>query len=459
VAYTLKITDGSTTVDLTGTDGYQVVGEWAPQIATRRKSKMGGRSPYNDVEEQMTIVIKGTSTANALSKLATLSELMDQAQSFGRGGNGTAVQLEYLSAGSSASSVQAVILGPAGDGPMIELAGDFSETEVGGGKYIRRVYLTFLRRGLWLGATEAKSSSESNNNPTKVATSSFSNTADILNPLDIKIKVNRVSGSAVQANAYVLLQNGIDKIYKVEAEDLSTLSSGGTFSTPAETDASGLELLRYTFTGSGQTGEAYDPSPALDATSGTMAFFCSADNNTGADLILQMQMRGVGSNEVTGPRIVVPSGNNVPHIYPLGILSVQPAIDYIELNLNAADATEDVNGTFDLDYLCGVVIDENAHIVQLTNILEEDTDVDLHFEHRLDSHLSPLVYETDSGSATKTNYPPYQGIASVHMTGSSVYAILMGIDEGGSYVIEDGSGGHADITLTATKTEGYLTPP
>jgi hypothetical protein len=68
VAYTLKITDGSTTVDLTGTDGYQVVGEWAPQIATRRKSKMGGRSPYNDVEEQMTIVIKGTSTANALSK-------------------------------------------------------------------------------------------------------------------------------------------------------------------------------------------------------------------------------------------------------------------------------------------------------------------------------------------------------------------------------------------------------
>ncbi len=461
MAAILRISDGTTTLNLIGdTDGYKLIYKsWAPKRAHYNPGLMGG-SPFGEVDENpIAIAISGTSTSQVLSRYDALSNLLYKAEIWGTSGQGDAVKLQYLPEGSALGSpVEAVIVSPASRRDIIVPPPNFTDATYGG-RLLSPVVLNLRRRGLWLGTTEAISSVADLLNPFKYGIGPFTDAADIAVPYDIKIKVNRSSGHAAYTDVFALFQNEADKLYLIEGEDLSLSATGGAWTTPANTAASGDNVARYTFSGSTQTGEAGDSSPGIDSNATTMAFFCVADNDTGSDLILQMQMRGVGTNLVSGRRTIIDSGNTSPQIYNLGILATQSPIDYIELNLNAADGTESVSGTLDIDYLCGIVIDSNSHIIRFIDVLDEDTDVDLYIEHRQDDALVPLVYETTSGSGTKTNYPSYEGSASIFMNGLYVIALVFGVDRAGEYLIDNGSGTvPAGITVTATKTLAYLTP-
>ena len=465
MAMVLQISDGSVTVDFTGSN-YKVLSRgWAPQRAQRRRGLMGG-SPYTDVAETLRIQVKGTTQADCLAQLDKLSDLLEQAELWNEGGSVDDVYIQYAPDGSSLGAAStAIIKGPAQGRPMLTMPNNF-EFHLQGGRNVLGlisdpIILTFVRLGEWLGATEAKSSSESTDNPAKLAAATYTTATSIAVPHDIKIKFNRASGTDPNDEIYALIQNKADKLYLVEAEDLTYSASGGSwtvggFSIAA---ASGGKVGRYTFSGALQSGEATDSSPGIDSSARTMAFYCVADNDTGSDLVFQMQMRcgGSGGLTVTGRRVVIDSANSSPQPYHLGTITVPAAIAEIEFNLNAVGSGS-VSGTVDIDHICGIVLDSNAHIIKLNDALDDNTDVDIYLEHRADSDLSAFVYETNSGSGTAVNYPSYEGNPGVYMSGGSVHALVFGNTDTTAWVIEDGSGGKADLTLTATQTLAYLTP-
>ena len=99
---TLKITDGTTTADLTDQTNYQLVdGGWAPSVAPLRKSTLGGSGPYEDVIEEIVVNVHGTTAATCLANLAKLSQLLDQAERWSRGENISPVKLQCQPWGSS----------------------------------------------------------------------------------------------------------------------------------------------------------------------------------------------------------------------------------------------------------------------------------------------------------------------------------------------------------------------
>src|SRR3990170_3534484 len=95
----LVITDGTTTVTIAdgagGATNYKFAyGTWAPAVAPLRRSQLGGRGPYGDVIEEMQLHITGSTVPNALANLATLAQLLDQAERWSRGENVSAVLIK-----------------------------------------------------------------------------------------------------------------------------------------------------------------------------------------------------------------------------------------------------------------------------------------------------------------------------------------------------------------------------
>ena len=108
----LQLTDGTRTASLKGSD-FQVMEEgWAPKVAGRRRSTLGGGGPYADVVEDIWVHVLGTSVDDALENLALLTELLDQAERWKAGEPVAAVRLQYQPDG-AAALVECVILGMA----------------------------------------------------------------------------------------------------------------------------------------------------------------------------------------------------------------------------------------------------------------------------------------------------------------------------------------------------------
>src|SRR5512139_3583418 len=120
----LAVSDGTTTCTIAdgagGATSYRLkYGGWAPEVAPLRKSTLGGRGPYAEVIETLTLNIHGSSAADAYAKLQTLNTLLDQAERHARGEQVTAVVLKYspdsATVSSSASPLQARIVGRAAE--------------------------------------------------------------------------------------------------------------------------------------------------------------------------------------------------------------------------------------------------------------------------------------------------------------------------------------------------------
>src|SRR4051812_30642710 len=80
----LVLTDGTTTVTFSdganGSTNYPPqAGGWAPNVAALNQSLLGGRGPYTDVVEEITINVRGATAALCYSNLDALVRLLDQA--------------------------------------------------------------------------------------------------------------------------------------------------------------------------------------------------------------------------------------------------------------------------------------------------------------------------------------------------------------------------------------------
>ena len=119
MATTLRISDGTTTIDLNASGGTWELedADWTPALAEPRLDELGGRGPVEDAVEAIPLLAFGSTRAAVQAAIHALQLLTTQAVRAQEFAESAIVRLQYLPDGSSlGSAVEAPILGAAREG-------------------------------------------------------------------------------------------------------------------------------------------------------------------------------------------------------------------------------------------------------------------------------------------------------------------------------------------------------
>lgn len=224
----LQLTDGTTPVTfLDGTGGttnflLERGNGWAPRIASRRRNYLGGQHPIGDVIEDMTVFVRGASTAILMANVALLERLLTQAEAFAAGFAVAPVELRYAPAGSeiatTAEPYRALVLGrpPEDDAAVVELPFDVESTKTRG--FVRGVRVRFVRSGAWLEPEEAATPATGIRSY-DVATLAFPGGALADAPLRLRLSgLSTTAGTTAWHAGYVVIAPTAAHVAVLEAE-------------------------------------------------------------------------------------------------------------------------------------------------------------------------------------------------------------------------------------------------
>jgi hypothetical protein len=454
----LKVTDGTTTVDLVyhsvSNPGYQLSQDWAPQIAPLRRNELGGHGPYEHVVEDIPIRIFGTSAADAYSKAHTLNVLLDQAERWWlKKQSVNPVKLYYsppaATVSSIASPLRAIILGRADndDGNMLTLPPTFNKGV--GGYVIDGIHLKLLRRGAWSGASDNTGASGSAANAT-VLTQAFGVTHPTSSPLSVEIGgFNKTSTPTIKAG-YLCVGSQSSDVQVVEAE-------GGTAAkftsvNDAANLARGNNVLRYTPT---DVLAATSGSISLTTTGGAPVAVIAAVRNNSATTtwLLHANLSGTVAAGST-PDIAIDASSTQPRLVLLGTV-VGNVLTSLTLTVTASAAS----GTLDIDFLivvnlrdetCAIVANDDISLANLAT--SGAATLDMGFSPTSDR--APQVYAGGTAGLVPASY---RGALPFQTIGQNVYA-LWTAPNGQYWRFTNTSNAIVNVTLNVSRDRAYLIP-
>ena len=466
MAHTIKISDGSTTVNLL--DTIHMVYDWPIARATRSTSLMGGRSPYSDVVETINIGVKGATAALCLAALGTLSDLLDQAEAWSRGENVTAVYIEYEPPGSAlAASVKAVITGRPDFGSFITLpskaGGILLENAYVIGTNNDPITLSFKRRGLWLGATEQEVDAGGlEDMPYHEISDAFTDNFKVLCPFEARTSFVWDDSTTIADNeAYFCFTNSGSKMALIEGESWGT--AAGEFVDTVDTDASGGNVVRFTPVDTDNNTLQMDfTAYGFDTTVRRFQIFAVLANNhatTTFDTYFSWyNLDSSVSSGNTKTKVIDASTTN-PKIFYWDEFALPDQLNNYKVSFNVAGSA--AAGTLDIDYFVVVGIDQSTnilHMAAIQTVNANDTSSLTVIDHRLESHTTPIVYEEASAvSGLASSIIGYDGNASLHVSGNVISTIVIACDNAGSWVMNDGDSTVQCLT-NVYRYKGYLTP-
>lgn len=378
----LAISDGTTTVTIAdgtlsasgvpGSTNYPLVrDQWAPNVTTVKHGLLGG-DKYTNVIEEITIHIKASDEATLYSNLQTLNNLLEQATRWAMGQrDATPVVLKYVPKGSTLHSIatplQATILGvePGNQTGAASLPVTFNDTDLY--YYILNVKLKFKRKGLWLGATENVTTSDSEN-PT-VHTVSWANNPNVPGVLKVAFEgfqLTDITGIIDIPSGYVFITSSPNaNIHLVEAEAPASqvLGTSVTATVIADTTASASEIYRLDFVGGTQGQETllrYAVPSAMQNIK-RLGIFLNYRNNSVTDYTIRAQGWKIAAQTnliPSTPYNYIPPVVNNPTPLFLGIVSNTIGFDTIQIAI-AFGSTFTSPGTLDFDSLVFVDMDSS----------------------------------------------------------------------------------------------------
>jgi hypothetical protein len=446
MASIMKFVGGGVTIDFIADTAYRVT-QWNPAVATRRAGEIGGRGPYNEVVEEMTLFIGG---ATALAKLQALQLLLEQAVVWSKGGTASSILFHYKATASS-SELKTVILGPPAPGePMIELPPNFSlavNTQA-----IEPVIVRFKRLGWWLGADDSNNSS-SVAHPT---TATIANFTDVNADSPVILKLNSIANADHAKNSFLLMASEVNTagaanyIQIINAEILTT--TNWTSVSDTANKARNSNVLRYTPT---LTTVSNGIQGAITTTSANRwAIFVNYRNNSAGT---SFKIRGGINSNLFTPFYVVPAGFSTPKWVYLGTVETPGSqlAEYVFLSAQASAAS----GSIDFDSIALLAMDKNGQAIAIQDgggesAVSSSTVVD----HRLLSYPSPLVYHNTAAAAL--NYTG-NAILTIRPDDTAIAAAWLACGTGSEaayWVPTNGSGVAYNTTFTAVQSVAYLIP-
>lgn len=240
MAMYLKITNGTTTLDLLGgsaTNSFNLLAdEWGPTVARRSERSLGG-DVYETAVEQIPLYVQSdTDAATVLANIEALAALIDQAQVWRDGGDVAAVRIQY-SPNSDTDYLECVILGPPDGEPGVVLPPNFTsdlwQNAVDG------VVLQFERRGLWLG--EAETQDDLTNTTDAVVALTFADSLANPSPVSVEVISDDVGSSHTGLVGFLAVSDLDDGINVA-----STYGSGSAGSTVSSVRSFGGDCREIT---------------------------------------------------------------------------------------------------------------------------------------------------------------------------------------------------------------------
>jgi hypothetical protein len=338
----VRITDGVTTCDLMDGINYSVAkGGWIPNIASLRKSMLGGAGPYADVTEEIGIHVLGATPAACLANLAKLNGLIDQAVRWARGEPVIAVLLQYTPPGGN-QLLQAAIVGWASrdESASLNLGARFHMDL--NAATIQDVRLQIVRKGLWLGAPETVVGTAADNGVIQELTFGWTDTT--LAPL--KLSLATTPTTILDYNALLLVGANAASM---QVLDTSIMTPTGTWVDTAETPVTGFgpKFMRLTAAAGSMSlvSGCTLPSTARQIA----AFVLVRNNHATATFTVQAALVTPNSFLSLGATQVIGTGANQPQWVSLGTLSVPATPSNATLTFTASTTTG--SPTLDVDTL------------------------------------------------------------------------------------------------------------
>lgn len=456
MALTIKITDDTTTADLTDETNYMVVDSgWVPQVAARTNNDLGGII-YEDVEEEIEIIVMGSTGAAALANLAVLSRLFDQAERWANGDAVAAVIFQYKPSGSTKTNpYEAIIVGRGEGAGFIGLSTSF---DANGNVTITGVRLRFRRRGAWLNETDTTSVSAAT--ISTVLSATWGATHNTLSPMTLLL-----SGSAFTLNSagYVLYSRNAANLAIAEGESVVSIGSGGSSASQADSGnyARGGSVRRVTLS----TPAAYqtlsvDPtflSSLATAATRTIILVVAVRNNSATETfkIRAQPYKGVWPLAKTRP-ITVDNTNNNPQILIFEPINTPSGITAIDLELQVSSLTG--TPTFDIDYICvmGVTDGDSGIIAYQPKTSSGGSSISS--VHALNSQIIEYPYAMVVADTSVAVTIPIDatGNADVYTYGSTLSAVLLATS--GTAWRNNNAGSAITTSLGLSRRRAYITP-
>lgn len=353
------LTDGTTTLTFAdgagGSSWYKVQDGWSPRVAPLRNNQLGGRSPLDDVVEEVPITVTGSNAAHLYSNVSALNDLLTQSQRYARGEAVSGVTLNYSIRGGttsgSATPFRALLLGRAGQSAMLELPQDFDS----GGLHYKALNcrMRFLRRGQWVHTGGSQSGSTGAGSDAQIVTISMGATAPTDSPTQItRSTVWNLGGSANGTGIIAITDSYTASDMIAQTVEVADPALSARFSFPAAV-AIGGSVLRYTPTATTAistgsvltTGSAYTGSNDNGYSLGLYICAYAASAAT-ASTIYATVVSGAGSQSTRA--LVIDGGQTTaPSWYFLGIVPVTNSVTYMSLTFQAGSAA----GYIDVDQI------------------------------------------------------------------------------------------------------------
>jgi hypothetical protein len=457
----LFITNGTTAVNLiwhsVANRSYLLTrGDWAPTIPALQMSSLAQGGLYADVQEDIPINVYGQTAAECLSNLATLAELLDQADRWSpkRGENVAAVRLQYMPTG-GALLLECVIIGRAGGDETSGISLPLTFNRDLGAYLIEGVRLRFWRRGQLLNPTaETGTYSAAAAAPT-VHTITLSTPTTISSPTLLQFEYSQagIIDNYDVEYAYALTASAASRLQIYEAESMS-LGTNVASAADAAAFARGGSVARYspgvlsTTLSLGLVG--------FDTAARIIAVWAAVRNNSATTNFTIQAQAGSNTGVVqTAPAVPIDTSTTNPRLIFLGIIAFQLAFDGVNLLLTASAAS----GTFDIDYIIvQAVDDETSGALRIFGANGAATPLTgqgpLTIDPRPLSAPTPIVTSFPSSITTPMSYA---GSPTLYTRGSFV-ALLMGKTTGNFWRIVGGVSVVDSRVLAVARYGAYLTP-
>ena len=472
MAHTLRISDGTTTCDLiAGTDYKNITaGGWAPKRAQRIPGVTTGRTKYYDVDENpIALSIPGTDKGNCLTKLAKLSNLLDQAEAWANHEPVAVVYIEYEPHDTDGVVVRAPIVGPPSFGDFLQVPNHFDSDIIGGGLVLGTnsdpITLQFRRKGQWLGTTEVELANATL--PAIITCTTFSESFTVPVPYDIRLGFDLdVAAYATENNGYLLMTNAAAKLNLSEAEDWSDSTTNWT-DNYAITAASGGQVKRLT-PSSIINHTIYTTTSGFNADARMVQMFAVLRNSS-ATVTYDTYWTWSGLNSTLLDQKqktkVIDASDQDPRVFYWDPIPLKDELDNYSVGLSITpSAASGAGHELDIDYIVIVAVDESTRIVHLPRLGTHNTwSADGYFSvslnHRLLTHTTPAIFESEGVfGGDYDSLPPYDGYTTPYMTGNVIAGTMLALDGAGEWIMQDASGNDIDLQITVSRYKGYLTP-
>lgn len=428
--------DGYDSVDFVS-DADISLSSWSPVVPSRRAGALGGRGPHNDVAEEMTISIRGTSASDTLNNLEDLGILLDRAERWARGEADVGPVLFQYEPDSGSEVLSTVIYGPPEPGqPMLELPPNFVQTPFI--QFIDNITLRFRHSTPWLEPGEDATETASTGNNPGIIDTVYGTSATVPSPVKIALALD-IDLDVGSSGLLLLAQHGTH-IDIDEAEN--GVYDDGDWADAADTDASGGNVARYTPNDT-NVGE-FGLSVTLDSDLRRFAIVANLRNRSST---INYNVRGGAQGTYTKWNTIDTTNNN-PQVVVLGTITTTAAVASVTIQVQA-DATGSSSNSLDFDTIAILSVgDDVGRIIALPDLNSVPT---LTIDPAPLDSVSPKVLIAGVRGAT------YKGDAYTMAMGNTCVAVLIG-NTGSEWRLRDDGGAAISIGMTTTRYKARLTP-